>query len=751
MIMVSTRKTKPKLAPKTVIYRSYKTFDQNKYRDDISMIPFSVCDSFEDPNDSLWAQQTLISDVLDDHAPLKKKKVRANQPAFMNNRLRKSIMNKTRLLRVYKRYPTPVNWERFRKQRNVTTSIRRNSIRQYFVERCGDGPKGEHFYKTIKPFLSSRYKSGNRSIMIQEGSEVVSEPTSVANSFNEFFANIATSIGNDKNLPKASDYSETSKFVEAAMKYHQQDQSIKNINEKKYEQNFSLKYTDINTVNKIIKNLNTKKATGGDNIPAKALTVASDILAPQLTRLFNSCVDKSCFPDDAKCAIVSPIYKKDDILEKKNYRPVSVLSGTSKVLEKIIETQMNDQWLPNIYSDSLTAFRHGYSCQHVILALCEKWRETRENKLLPGLLLVDLSKAFDCIPHLMIIAKLKAYGADDKTVTLLGDYLSNRRQRVKIDGCVSSWSNIIKGVPQGSIMGPIIFNLFINDIFSTIKDGLLFNYADDNSILVQAQKKEDVIKKLENNAEVIIDWCSRNQMAANPSKFQAMIAEEKVPSSLHFGVNTTIESEPQVKLLGIYLDNLMNFNYHVSQLIQKASRQLNCLKRTAYPLNEKLRLLLYKCFISSNFNYCPMVWHHCGLMNTRKLEKIQFRALKFVFSDYESDYDSLLQKAQIPTLEINRLRAFAIKIYKIQNDLSPAILGNSFKQNSRPYNLRSGKSFTLSNKRTTKYGLHSFQHFGITIWNSLPTHFRSATDLKTFKSLMKTWYGTKCNCAFCRH
>ena len=238
-------------------------------------------------------------------------------------------------------------------------------------------------------------------------------------------------------------------------------------------------------------------------------------------------------------------------------------------------------------------------------------------------------------------------------------------------------------------------------------------------------------------------------MAANPAKFQVMIGEEKSSSQIELDDNTSICSESQVKLLGIYLDNFMNFNYHVTHLVQKASRQLNCLKRTAYPLKSHLRLLLYKSFVYSNFNYCPVVWHHCGLTNTKKLEKLQHRALKFVFNDYDSDYESLLKRADMPTLEVYRMRAFAIEVFKIHKNLGPNIMKKLISETERPYNLRSGRSYALHNNRTTKYGLHSFRHFGVKIWNSLPANFRSADELVMFKKLIKTWYGTKCKCAYC--
>ena len=154
-------------------------------------------------------------------------------------------------------------------------------------------------------------------------------------------------------------------------------------------------------------------------------------------------------------------------------------------------------------------------------------------------------------------------------------------------------------------MGTIIFNLFVNDIFSVIQEGQLYNYADDNSVQVEARQK-DVVKKLKDNAGIIVKWGSENQMAANPAKFQVMIGKEKSSSQIELDDITSISSESQVRLLRIYPDNFMNFNYHVTHLLQKVRRQLNCPEHTAYPLKSDLQLLLYKLLVYSNFNYCPV-------------------------------------------------------------------------------------------------------------------------------------------------
>ena len=247
-----------------------------------------------------------------------------------------------------------------------------------------------------------------------------------------------------------------------------------------------------------------------------------------------------------------------------------------------------------------------------------------------GAILMDLSKAFDCIPHDLLLAKLQAYGVSKHSCNLLASYLSNRHQRVKLGDHVSSWMKIIKGVPQGSILGPLIFNIFINDIFYFLKKCSMYNYADDNTVSY-AHKQLTVLKAVvESETEITLNWFDDNQMQANPGKFQAIVGGKKTFSELKsFSVaDNTIPCEETVKLLGVELDYQLNFNEQVSRICQKVARQLNVLQRISKFLSEETRLLVFKSFIRSNFNYCPIIWHFCSKVNTEKLEKLQYRGLK---------------------------------------------------------------------------------------------------------------------------
>jgi hypothetical protein len=188
---------------------------------------------------------------------------------------------------------------------------------------------------------------------------------------------------------------------------------------------------------------------------------------------------------------------------------------------------------------------------------------------------------------------------------------------------------------------------------------------------------------------------------------------------------------------------------HISELLRKAARQLNCLKRVAYHFDIKVKILLYKSFVLSNFNYCCAVWHLCGATNTKKLERLQYRALKFIYTDYTATYQELLDRAGLPTLALARIRVIAVEVYKAHNAIGPKFLSETFTQAPRHYNLRSQNRIAYTNNRTTRNGLHSFRHYGAKIWNSLPNEIRLSTDLNIFKSFIKTWTGPSCQCNFC--
>ena len=570
-----------------------------------------------------------------------------------------------------------------------------------------------------------------------EKDTLISDQKEVSGLLNDFYINIAREI-----------------CIDSQSQDPENHPSIKAIKENGHEEgytSFNFMPVDQQMVTKSIKKLNPKKATGIDQLPAKLIKAGSEALAGPISTIFNLCAKLNQFPDDLKSAQVCPIYKKDDPFIKKNYRPVSILTSHSKIFEDIMFIQLTEHF-NSIFDNYLAAFRKGFGCQTTLLRLAEDWKKDLDKQQYVGAVLMDLSKAFDCLPHDLITAKPSAYGLSVDACDFLNSYLSNRKQRVKLGQFQCSWLNIIKGVPQGSILGPLLFNIFMNDIFYFKKKSKIFNFADDNTVTYSDKSLETTKEVLVDESIICIDWFKNNKMQANPDKFQAiMLGLQGFLNCKSLNLNgIEIKCEDSVKLLGVTFDYMLNFDIHISDICKKAARQINVLLRLSKYLSTETKILIYKSFIRSNFNYCPLVWHFCSKTSTVKMEKLQYRALRLVFNDFESSYETLLERVNMPSLHVSRIRLIATESFKILHKMTPLYLQDLLSYKNSAYTFRYDNLVDVPRVRTTKYGKSTFRYEAAQVWNSLPNELRKVEDFREFRRLVDTWSGAACKCSLCK-
>ena len=333
-----------------------------------------------------------------------------------------------------------------------------------------------------------------------------------------------------------------------------------------------------------------------------------------------------------------------------------------------------------IFSKFLFGFRPTYSCQTILLKMIEDWKKCVDTGKMVSTIFVDSSKAFDSLSHGLLIAKLSAYVVDFNSCKLLASYLYNRHQRVKLGDVRSEWSTVTKGVPQGSILGPLLFNVFINGIFVLDCDFHINNYADVNCISYSSDTIDDIRQFLTKDIIAFMNWFKQNSLKANPEKFQTMLISSYGCNvdGLMINVQNTTSSTERMNVLGVKIDNKLNFTEHISDVCIKAGRQLNILQRLKRVLDYKSRMVIYKSFIILHFNYCPIVWMFTGKKSLDGIENIKKRALRFVLDDYGSSYHDLLIQSEVPRIKIMTLRLLAIEVFKCVNKSNPEYLNEMF-------------------------------------------------------------------------
>ena len=603
------------------------------------------------------------------------------------------------------------------------------------------------FWKVIKPTFSDKAVSNVNTTLV-ENEEIVSDEKRICEIFNDFFSNTVSNL----NIPETEHSSKIidgiDDTVSIAIERYKNHPSITKIkNTIPRDQTFSFHHVTKEEIQREILNLDPTKASQANDIPIKIIKENVDIICDIIYNDFHTnLLDKGTFPDSLKTANITPVFKKDSRTDKTNYRPVSVLPNLSKIYERLIYNQISN-YFENILSKFQCGFRKGFSAQDCLIVMIEKWKRILDNGGICGALLTDLSKAFDCLTHDLLIAKLETYGVNSRSLKILSSYLSNRKQRVQLGNVYSSWHDIITGVPQGSILG-LLFNIFLSDLFLFLNEVDIANYADDNTPYVCEQDSRTVTENLESSSAKLSTWFISNRMKANPGKYHFLLTGNK-EATLNID-QFQLESSKQQNLLGVIIDNKLTFEQHLNKLCSKVSQKLNALTRISNYIQPDQRRLIMKAFITSQFGYCPLVWmFHTRRINNR-INRLHERSLRLTYNDQISTFQELLNKDKSVSIHQRNLQVFATLLYKIINNIAPEIVCEIlYLDNPSRYNLRLNSEFQTFNPRTVRYGTESLTFLASKIWQLIPSDIKCAPTLESFKNKIKLWQTKDCPCRLC--
>ena len=319
-----------------------------------------------------------------------------------------------------------------------------------------------------------------------------------------------------------------------------------------------------------------------------------------------------------------------------------------------------------------------------------------------------------------------------------------------MNGSFSTWIETSVGVPQGSVLGPLLFNIYLNDLFMFVTDCKICNYADDTTIYVCDDNHENVINKLKTETLLISEWFRNNYMKLNDDKCHLMIFGEKSNGlSIKIGSVTITESREE-KLLGVTLDKQLSFKTHVQSLCKKASQKLLALSRISYLLDTEKVKHIMRAFILSQFSYCPLVWMFCDRYLNNKINHIHKKALRIAYKDDVSDFDTLLTRDNSVSVHKRNLQLLMTEIYKTKSNITPSFMTEIFIEKNPPYHLRSSNILQMPKPRTVWYGLESISFLGCKLWHGISNVIKQSLNISIFKKPIKEWKGDDCNCRLCK-
>ena len=713
----------PNQGHKEITFRSFKRFEPLAFLHDLNQMPFSEIYQFTDPDAALQKWYELFLSVLNRHAPLCKKRVKNKQlPAWLTDDITKAMSLRDRLKRDGK-------IDEYKKMRNKVTSMVREAKRNYFQKLVNEERSTSTLWKAINTLTKGPKRNSNDFI----------SPDITAEMINNHFLTVASKLKEENETGMNRENFTCPDYLKQFCK-----------NRLSPDKRFSIPFMEIHEVAQIIMKLKSTNTSGLDTISNKILKLSLPYTVDSLTYIYNLCIQNSYFPCAFKSAKIVPIPKSKNTGDLNNYRPISLLSSVSKPLERHIHKHLI-QYLEtnNLFCSSQSGFRPFHSCETALNKLTNAWLTSINKSQMVGSVFLDFRKAFDIVNHAILTKKLETYQLDKKAIDFLSSYLNNRTQVVRVNSTTSTEGLIKHGVPQGSVLGPLLFNVYVNDLPLLLEKIQVAcdMFADDGTIHTANTDINTITEQLQHALNLITEWCSANQMILHPDKTKSMLVASRQKHQLkalklHLNVqDKPIQQVNEHKVLGVTIDDRLSWQSHIEATCKSLAKKLYLMSKLSQLIDKSALKVFFHAHIEPIVDYASSLWDDTPEAHLKKLNSLYRRSVKLLLPHMEISTDLKIQYLGLLPLHEKCLFNKLILMYKILNNKSPKYLSDLFAKKETQY-VQRRNHLKVPFPRIDLFKT-SLSYSGAVLWNSLPSCVAQSASLATFKAKLKTHLSTK--------
>lgn len=669
---------------KPIVKRSMRKANMTSLRAKVSNMELSG--NLEDPDELLTSFYSQLTDILNEEVPLREFPCKKRNLPWIDNRIKSLLSHRNKLTRKVKKsvIPRQALLEELKLTKKRIRSQFRSAAKKYGEKLLGDADS-KNAWRFIRQVSFTETKSSSITPNVIE--------------INEYFASIVNDPGKNQLI---------------------------NYNSCDRENALVLAPCSTSVVLDSLRRVKATNTLSADGLSGSIIKPLADQLAPALTLIYNASLTSGIFPSMWKSANICPVYKlKGPKHDPSNYRPISILPIFGRCLEKIVARQLTGFCEINtILPDEQFGFRKNSSCEVALLSAVDEWLSAIDDGDYVGALLIDLSKAFDSVPHQALLKELHSINVGSEALKWFSSYLENRFQRVVTQDIIADFRPVSRGVPQGSCLSPILFNIFIRDLPSSSRCKT-FQFADDVTEYSRSKSLESIKQELVLSFEDTKRYCANKGLTINASKTQFIVL--KAPSKkLEADFNLTIDEVPltplpAVKLLGFTIDRHLTFSPHINLILKKCHGILGIMRRVAMQLPKKLLLLMYTALIRPHLEYASAILESASNTNKQKLEVIQKIASRIICNcPRDAHAAPLLEELQLNSLESRR------KLH-INDIVSKCLNNNAHPALSRLFSTEDGVMTATADNRT-RAGGRRFSNIGRQIWGEInypTTHLNS--------------------------